>query len=128
VSRKFTPAWLQDLNKWEKEESKDPAEIICKEMLRTFAGGTRKEPRKRPDPPSIPPDPEAERMIAERTPEQKRAAPHGRPQIADELAQLEWQNWRDTKPRFPELEWRFAKGEAAYIRETSIVRLPEEAG
>jgi hypothetical protein len=124
-SHKFTPPWLRELDEWEKEPSKEPLEIVFKAMLRVFAGGTRQQPLKAPPQPKIPPDPEAERMIAER----KALGLIGKKTTAElfpagtnptNLVQEDWENFLVAQPRFPELEWRFAETEAKrIIRESS---------
>ena len=120
VSRKFTPPWLLDLNSWEREDSKDPAELVWKAMLRVFAGGTREQPMKAPPQPTIAPDPEADRLVAERKAKRKtgkktKREPSSEEREAENLAQQEWENFCNAKPRYPDLERLLAEQEARRI-------------
>lgn len=120
VSRQFTPRWLVELNQWEEEPSKEPVEFVWKAMLRVYAGGTREQPMTTPAPPNIPPDPEAERLIAERKAkgligEKTTAELFAAGMDSTNPAQEEWENFLATKPRFPELERLIAERESERI-------------
>lgn len=98
--------------------NKQPGELVWKAVLQVYAGGTREQPLKTPEPLKIAPDPEAERMIAERkAAKQPTSEPfQGRDNF---LTRREWENFLATKPRFPKLERRFAEAEIKSIIEVS---------